>query len=56
MTLKILSVNMEQPSCRGLEMMRAVHEENAEEDRKQQVVNYVSLLYLLRTGGDHPYF
>ena len=41
----------------GLEMMRAVHEENAEEDRKQQVVkSAVQYAVLLRTGSDYPYF
>ena len=41
----------------GLEMMRAVHEENAEEDRKQQVVKSAfNTLIFLRTGGDHPHF
>ena len=40
----------------GLEMMRAVHEENAEEDRKQQVVKSAfNTLSFSETGSNHSY-
>ena len=38
MILRILSSANTAPPWLGLEMMRSVHEENAEEDRKKQVV------------------
>ena len=41
----------------GLEMMRSVHEENAEENRKIQVVKSAfKYPVFFRTGSDHPYF
>ena len=41
----------------GLEMMRSVNEENAEENRKIQMVK-VGYQYtvILRVGGNHSYF
>ena len=40
----------------GLEMMRSVNEENAEETRKVQIVkSAISTLILLRVRSDHPY-
>ena len=41
----------------GLEMMRSVNEENAEEARKIQVVKSAfSNPFLLRTGSHYPHF
>ena len=41
----------------GLEMMRSVNEENAEETRKVQIVkSAISTLILLRAGSHHAYF
>ena len=40
----------------GLEMLRSVNEESAEETRKEQIVqSAISTLILFRAGGDHPY-